>query len=76
MRFYGAETILRTPSTAIVNATLVEFGLHHSSMFMAWVRAVSGRLKSDYQVAAGTVYNTFPFPSLTDAQRGRVREAA
>lgn len=76
MRFYGAEAILRTPSTAIVNATLVEFGLLHSSMFMAWVRAVSGRLKSDHQVAAGTVYNTFPFPSLTEAQRGRVREAA
>jgi len=76
MRFYEPTTILRTPSSAIEGATFVEFGLLHSAMFMAWVRAVSGRLKSDYQVAPGTVYNTFPFPLLSLGQRHQIEVAS
>ena len=29
---------------------------------MAWMRTVSGRMKSDYMYSAGVVYNTFPTP--------------
>jgi hypothetical protein len=35
-----------------------------SFVFTTWVRAVSSRLKSDYMIAASTVYNTFPFIAL------------
>lgn len=76
MKFYEADTIIRTPSSAIEGASLFEFGYLHSAMFMAWVRTVSGRLKSDYQVAAGTVYNTFPFVEATLPQRERVEKYA
>jgi len=31
-------------------------------MHMAWMRAVAGRLKSDYRDSFGVVYNTFPVP--------------
>ncbi len=41
------------------------FSLLTSSMHMAWMRAVSGRLESRYSYAP-TVYNTFPWPDLTD----------
>ena len=53
------------PSNAIrlmQNATLVDFGLLTSSMHMAWLRHVGGRLKSDYRYSIGLVYNTFPTP--------------
>jgi len=43
---------------------------------MAWVRPVAGRLKSDYRYSAGLVYNNFPWPTPTDAQRQAVEAAA
>ncbi len=44
------------------NATLTDFALLTSSMHMAWLRHVGGRLKSDYRYSIGLVYNTFPTP--------------
>ena len=44
------------------NATLTDFALLTSAMHMAWMRAVTGRMKSDYMYSVGVVYNTFPTP--------------
>ena len=44
------------------DATLVDFALLTSTMHMAWMRAVTGRMKSDYMYSVGVVYNTFPTP--------------
>ena len=44
-------------------ATLGEFALLTSAMHMAWMRTVTGRMKSDYMYSVGVVYNTFPTPS-------------
>ena len=43
-------------------ATLVDFALLTSAIHMAWMRAVTGRMKSDYMYSVGVVYNTFPTP--------------
>ena len=45
------------------DATLAEFALLTSVMQMAWMRAVTGRMKSDYMYSVGVVYNTFPLPA-------------
>ena len=45
------------------DATLADFALLTSAMHMAWMRAVTGRMKSDYMYSVGVVYNTFPMPS-------------
>ena len=42
------------------NATLADFALLTSSMHMAWLRHVGGRLESRYRYSIGLVYNTFP----------------
>ena len=44
------------------NATPYHFGIITSIMHMAWMRIVSGRLKSDYSYITGIVYNNFPWP--------------
>ena len=44
------------------NATFSDFALLTSAMHMAWMRAVTGRMKSDYMYSVGVVYNTFPMP--------------
>ena len=46
----------------LLGATLADFALLTSAMHMAWMRAVTGRMKSDYMYSVGVVYNTFPTP--------------
>jgi hypothetical protein len=36
---------------------------------MVWVRAVGGKLKTDYRYSKNVVYNTFPFPAITEEQK-------
>ncbi len=57
----------------IAGAPLHYFGLLTSAMHMAWMRTVAGRLKSDYRYAPA-VYNSFPWPDMTDVQRARITE--
>jgi len=49
----------------------------NSTMHMAWVRHVAGRLKSDFRYSAKLVYNNFPWPQdVSDAKHMAVEEAA
>lgn len=59
------------------NATPYHFGILTSTMHMAWVRQICGRLKSDYRYSAKLVYNNFPWPSTpSEAQRAKVAQCA
>ena len=44
------------------DAALADFALLTSAMHMAWMRTITGRMKSDYMYSVGVVYNTFPLP--------------
>src|SRR6185437_2129253 len=58
-------------------ATIYQFGVLTSSMHMAWVKVVCGRLKSDYRYSNTLVYNNFPWPQEPSAkQRVTVETAA
>ena len=46
----------------LLDATLTDFAFLTSTMHMAWMRAITGRMKSDYMYSVGVVYNTFPLP--------------
>ena len=51
-------------------------GVLMSTMHMAWVRQVCGRIKSDYRYSNKVVYNNYPWPREPSAQaKGRVRQA-
>jgi hypothetical protein len=43
---------------------------------MAWLAHIGGRLKSDYRYSIGLVYNTFPWPDATPAQRDKIEALA
>ena len=43
---------------------------------MAWVRAVCGRIKSDYRYSKDVVYNNFPWPTPTDDQKAQIEQTA
>ena len=56
-------TIPSNQLLVVENATLPLFAVLTSTMHMAWLRHVGGRLKSDYRYSSGLVYNTFPMPA-------------
>ena len=56
------EVIANQKLRILPNATLTDFALLTSAMHMAWMRVVTGRMKSDYMYSVGVVYNTFPTP--------------
>ena len=43
---------------------------------MAWMRAVCGRLKSDYRYSKDVVYNNYPWPEPTDEQKAKIEQTA
>lgn len=58
------------------NATIYDFGILNSIVHMAWTRSVCGRLKSDYSYSNTIVYNNFPWPTPTEAQKAKVEKTA
>ena len=51
------------------------FGIMESNVHMSWMRVVCGRLKSDYSYSPA-VYNNFPWPTPTDAQKAKIEQTA
>ncbi len=60
----------------IENASKSLFALLTSSMHMAWLRHIGGRLKSDYRYSIGLVYNTFPMPLVPPERLQRLESYA
>jgi hypothetical protein len=58
------------------DAELWHFAVLTSRIHMAWLRHIGGRLKSDYRYSAGLVYNDFPWPAVTEAQKSRIEHLA
>ena len=68
--------IASNAATIIPNATLYHFGVLTSNVHNSWIRAVAGRLKSDYRYSGSVVYNNFPWPNPTDEQKAKIEKTA
>ena len=60
----------------IPEANLYIFGILTSNLHNAWMRAVGGKLKSDYRYSNTIVYNNFPWCNPTDAQKAKIEQTA
>jgi len=60
----------------IPNANLYHFGVLTSSVHMAWMRVVCGRLESRYRYSKDIVYNNFPWPDSTQNQKEIIENAS
>ena len=74
--FLSPDVIVNGSALIIPSATLYHFGILSSNVHNAWMRAVCGRMKSDYQYSAAIVYNNFPLPDATDERHLGIEEAA
>lgn len=48
------------------------FGIVSSLMHMVWMKSVGGRLETRIQYSKNIVYNTFPFPYISDKQKEQI----
>ena len=74
--FSDKEMICSNKVRFVSNATMYHFGILTSNVHMAWMRAVCGRLKSDYSYSINVVYNNFPWPIPTEQQKVKIEQTA
>ena len=74
--FMNRDEICGDANNLIPDATVYQFGVMASNVHMAWMRAVCGRIKSDYRYSNDVVYNNFPWPNPTDAQKAKIEQTA
>ncbi len=67
--FLSKEVIANYSSFILPNATSFEFGIIHSKMHNVWVKAIGGKMKTDYRYSNTLCYNTFPFPEISIKQK-------
>ena len=76
MEYLPKEIIPGDKLFMMQDATLYNFGILTSNVHMAWMRAVCGRLKSDYSYSNTIVYNNFPWPTPSEQQKAKIEQTA
>lgn len=76
MGYLNGDIIAGNKLFIIPDATIYDFGVLTSNVHMAWMRAVGGRLKSDYSYSKNVVYNNFPWCSPTNDQKAAIEHTA
>jgi type I restriction-modification system DNA methylase subunit len=76
MNFLSPDIICTNKLKVIPDAEIYHFGVLESYVHMAWMRAVCGRLKSDYDYSSIIVYNNFPWPNPTEEQKAKIEKTA
>ena len=76
IEYLKAEVIPGDSIFMISGSGLYDFGVLTSNVHMSWMRAVAGRLKSDYRYSNTIVYNNFPWPDPTPEQKEAIEKTA
>ena len=76
MGFIDSSIVVTNAVLFIPEASVYHLGILTSNVHMAWMRAVCGRIKSDYRYSKEVVYNNFPWPTPTDAQKAKIEQTA
>ena len=74
--YLSKDNIVSDSCLSIQKTNYFHFGVLTSTMHMAWVRQICGRLESRYRYSNNIVYNNFPWPETpTDEKIKKVEEA-
>ncbi len=76
MDYLPQEVIPGDKLFVLSGGDIYHFGVLTSNVHMSWMRAVCGRLKSDYSYSNTIVYNNFPWPTPTAEQREKISQTA
>lgn len=76
MSYLKPEIIASNQLYIVGHAQLYHFGVLHSNVHMAWMRAVCGRLEMRYRYSSAVVYNNFPWCDPTPEQKAKIEKTA
>ena len=74
--YLSPDVICTNKLFMLPNAGLYHFAVLNSNVHMAWVKTVSGRLKSDFNYSNIIVYNNFPWCAPTEEQKAKIEQTA
>lgn len=77
-------TAVVVPGGAVISVTafamhdhpMWNLGVLSSKLFLVWVAAVGGKLKTDFRITNTVVWNTFPVPVLTEKNKADLTRCA
>jgi len=77
MGYVEPNIICSNLALTIANCSLYHFGVLTSSLHMAWMKFVCGRLEMRFRYSASLVYNLFPWPdAVTEELKIQIETAA
>lgn len=72
--FFSSENKANDSCFTVATDEVYIFGILTSKMHMVWMKEIGGKIKTDYRYAKNIVYNTFPFPDITQKQKDEITE--
>lgn len=72
--FFDSDHISHDSCLIVADAKPYLFGILMSKMHMKWVNSVCGRLETRIRYSKNVVYNTFPFPSISEHKKQEVTQ--
>jgi len=76
MGFLTPEIICSNLVKIIPNGNIYHFGVLTSNVHMAWMRSTCGYYGPSYRYSKDIVYNNFPWPTPTEAQKQKIEKTA
>ena len=74
--YLDRETVISNSANAAYNVEPWTFCLLTSRSHMVWMRAVGGKMKTDYRYSGTIIYNNFPVPPLSEPVKEKLATAA
>jgi hypothetical protein len=74
--YFGPEVITGDANFLASDPDGIGLAILSSRIFVDWMKLIGGRIKSDVRFSSTFVYNTFPLPSTSSEQRGRLIQVA
>lgn len=76
MGFFNKNNIAHDSCMVLGTNDISLFAILTSKMHMAWVKTVGGRLENRFRYSIFLCYNTFPFPTISEAQKTELANLA
>ena len=76
MAYLHGDVIPTNQIQTLPGASIYHFGILTSSIHMAWMRTICGRLEMRYRYSKDIVYNNFPWCDPTDDQKEQIEKTA
>lgn len=72
--FFDSSTVAHDSCLIVPTNETYIFSILNSKIHMIWVKAVCGRIKSDFRYSKDIVYNNFPFPPISKTQKDELEQ--